>query len=124
MPFLKNGKMHLNSHAKPFIVGIFEMLVSPISVQTPLNILLKSTLENGCVGAEADVKNGYVDLFCLFAEDTTIFERCQLQDYIETNANADVSDSAHHLSSMFYVVNTTPGKRLKIWMKAWQIFLM
>ena len=33
-------------------------------------------------------------LFCLFAEDTTIFEKRLFQDYIETKTNADGSDLA------------------------------
>jgi hypothetical protein len=51
-------------------------------------------------------------LFCLFAEDTTIFEKRQFQDYIETRTSADGSDLAHHLSSLFYVLNTHEVKRL------------
>jgi hypothetical protein len=51
-------------------------------------------------------------LFCLFAEDTTIFEKRLLQDYIETKTSADGSDLAHHLSSLFYVLNTPSNKRL------------
>jgi type II restriction/modification system DNA methylase subunit YeeA len=51
-------------------------------------------------------------LFCLFAEDTTIFEKRQFQDYIETKTNADGSDLAHHLASLFYVLNTASDKRL------------
>jgi len=52
-------------------------------------------------------------LFCLFAEDTSIFERCQFQDYIEQKTSEDGSDLAHHLASLFYVLNTPEDKRLK-----------
>ncbi len=51
-------------------------------------------------------------LFCLFAEDTTIFEKRQFQDYIETRTAEDGSDLAHHLSTLFYVLNQSPEKRL------------
>ncbi len=51
-------------------------------------------------------------LFCLFAEDTTIFEKRLFQDYIETKTNTDGSDLAHHLNSLFYVLNQAPEKRL------------
>ncbi len=51
-------------------------------------------------------------LFCLFAEDTTIFEKRLFQDYIEIKTNADGSDLAHHLTSLFYVLNCAPEKRL------------
>jgi hypothetical protein len=40
-------------------------------------------------------------LFCLFAEDTTIFEKRQFQAYIETKTNADGSDLATILSACF-----------------------
>ncbi len=52
-------------------------------------------------------------LFCLFAEDTTIFEKRQFQDYIETRTAEDGSDLAHHLSTLFFVLNQSPEKRLK-----------
>lgn len=52
-------------------------------------------------------------LFCLFAEDTGIFERQQFQDYIENRTSEDGSDLGHHLSTLFYVLNSPPDKRLK-----------
>ena len=51
-------------------------------------------------------------LFCLFAEDTTIFEKRLFQDYIETKTSADGSDLALHLNSLFYVLNQPTEKRL------------
>jgi len=51
-------------------------------------------------------------LFCLFAEDTTIFDKRQFQDYVEIKTREDGSDLAHHLSSLFYVLNTPHEKRL------------
>jgi type I restriction-modification system DNA methylase subunit len=50
-------------------------------------------------------------LFCLFAEDTTIFEKQQLQDYIEQRTNADGSDLAAKLQELFQVLNTASEKR-------------
>jgi len=51
-------------------------------------------------------------LFCLFAEDTSIFERCQFQDYIEQKTAEDGHDLAHHLGTLFYILNTSPDSRL------------
>ena len=51
-------------------------------------------------------------LFCLFAEDTSIFEKDQFRDYIENKTNIDGSDLAPLLSSLFYVLNTPVEKRL------------
>lgn len=52
-------------------------------------------------------------LFCLFAEDTSIFERTQFQEYIERNTKEDGSDLAMHLAQLFQVLNTPQEKRLK-----------
>jgi hypothetical protein len=52
-------------------------------------------------------------LFCLFAEDTGIFERQQFRDYIEERTSEDGSDLGHHLSTLFQVLNTPREKRLK-----------
>ena len=52
-------------------------------------------------------------LFCLFAEDTSIFERTQFQDYIDVNTKEDGSDLAMHLALLFQVLNTPKEKRLK-----------
>jgi hypothetical protein len=52
-------------------------------------------------------------LFCLFAEDTTIFEKQQFQDYIEQRTNEDGSDLAAKLQELFQVLNTAQEKRFK-----------
>lgn len=52
-------------------------------------------------------------LFCLFAEDTSIFERKLFQEYIETKTNPDGSDLAYHISALFQILNTPREKRLK-----------
>lgn len=52
-------------------------------------------------------------LFCLFAEDTTIFNPQQFQDYIEQRTNIDGSDLASKLQELFQVLNTSPDKRFK-----------
>jgi type II restriction/modification system DNA methylase subunit YeeA len=52
-------------------------------------------------------------LFCLFAEDTTIFEKQIFQDYIEQRTNIDGSDLAPRLQELFQVLNTPIEKRFK-----------
>jgi hypothetical protein len=52
-------------------------------------------------------------LFCLFADDTGIFQRQQFQEYIEQRTSEDVSDLAHHISTLFQVLNTQENSRLK-----------
>ncbi len=52
-------------------------------------------------------------LFCLFAEDTTIFNKQQFQDFIEQRTNEDGSDLAARLHELFQVLNTPKEKRLR-----------
>ena len=52
-------------------------------------------------------------LFCLFAEDTTIFNKQQFQDYIEQRTAEDGSDLASKLQELFQVLNTSEDKRFK-----------
>lgn len=53
-------------------------------------------------------------LFCLFAEDSHIFDDDQFTTYIRKNTKEDGSDLAQHLESIFYILDTPPEKRLKI----------
>ncbi len=52
-------------------------------------------------------------LFCLFADDTNIFEVQQFQNFIEQRTNEDGSDLAAKLQELFQVLNTPPEKRFK-----------
>ena len=52
-------------------------------------------------------------LFCLFADDTSIFERDILHEYIELKTNEDGSDLALHISQLFTILNTPKDKRFK-----------
>jgi hypothetical protein len=52
-------------------------------------------------------------LFLMFAEDTTIFEKQQFQEYIEQRTNIDGSDLAAKLQELFQVLNTPKDSRFK-----------
>lgn len=52
-------------------------------------------------------------LFCLFAEDTTIFEKRTFQEYIENKTNEDGTDLGMHIAQLFQVLNTPRDKRQK-----------
>ncbi|MDO9164260.1 MAG: N-6 DNA methylase, partial [Methylococcaceae bacterium] len=52
-------------------------------------------------------------LFCLFGEDTSIFERSQFQELIEQSTAEDGRDLAQWLANLFEVLNTPHEKRLK-----------
>ena len=45
-------------------------------------------------------------LFLLFAEDTTIFNKQQFQDFLEQRTNEDGSDLAAKLQELFLVIST------------------
>ncbi|GAA4302628.1 DNA methyltransferase [Nibribacter koreensis] len=67
------------------------------------------------IGYEGHVLEVYLVriLFCLFSEDTSIFDKRLFQDYIEQKTSEDGSDLAAHLSQLFYILNTPVDKRLK-----------
>jgi len=52
-------------------------------------------------------------LFCLFADDTNIFDKSILFDYLELKTNEDGSDLAMHIDTLFTVLNTPNDQRLK-----------
>ena len=52
-------------------------------------------------------------LFCLFAEDTGLFERDAFQLYLENRTAADGSDLGQSLSHLFRVLDTPEDKRQK-----------
>lgn len=52
-------------------------------------------------------------LFCLFAEDTGIFETKQFRDYLEEQTEEDGSDLGMHLGQLFQVLNTPQESRSK-----------
>lgn len=51
-------------------------------------------------------------LFCLFADDTGIFEKGLFDEYILNKTNDDGSDLAYHFAAIFNVLNQSREKRL------------
>ncbi len=99
-----------------FIAGYQTQVIKP---QDPINIKAAERMgrlhdQLKAVGYEGRPLEIYLVrlLFCLFAEDTSIFEKRQLQDYIENRTAEDGSDLAHHIATLFHVLNTSPEKRL------------
>jgi hypothetical protein len=109
--------LHKNVRLFGFIAGY---QTHKIQEQDPVNIKAAERMgklhdQMKAVGYEGHPLELYLVrlLFCLFAEDTGIFERQQFQEYIEQRTSDDGSDLAHHLSTLFHVLNTSPEKRLK-----------
>lgn len=99
-----------------FIAGYQTQIIKP---QDPINIKAAERMGKlhdalKAVGYTGHALEVYLVrlLFCLFAEDTTIFDKRLFQDYIEAKTSADGSDLAHHLATLFYVLNQAPEKRL------------
>jgi len=52
-------------------------------------------------------------LFCMFADNTGIFNKGIFGEYIDLHTKEDGSDLAMHIASIFYILNTPNEKRLK-----------
>ena len=52
-------------------------------------------------------------LFCLFADDTSIFEKGIFQDYLSQNTREDGFDLGSQMAMLFQILNTPPAKRSK-----------
>lgn len=61
-------------------------------------------------------------LFCLFADDTGIFDKDSFHEYIEIKTNPDGSDLAAHIAQIFQVLNTPEEKRLKALDESLKVF--
>ncbi len=111
------AELHKNVRLFGFIAGYQTQVIKP---QDPINIQAAERMgrlhdQLKSIGYEGRPLELYLVrlLFCLFAEDTSIFEKRQFQDYIEQRTCIDGSDLAHHLATLFHVLNTPADKRLK-----------
>lgn len=93
--------------------------VTEVRPEDPVNIraaekmgrLHDALKETGYTGRELEIYLVRL-LFCLFAEDTGIFERNLFRDFIQLHTGEDGSDLAAQLNHLFQVLNTPPDKRL------------
>jgi hypothetical protein len=111
------AELHKNVRQFGFIAGYQTQVIKP---QDPTNIKAAERMgrlhdQLKAIGYEGRALELYLVrlLFCLFAEDTSIFEKRQFQDYIEQRTGADGSDLAHHVATLFHILNTPTDKRLK-----------
>ena len=108
---------HKNIHAFAFIPGY---KLHSFENQDPINIKAAERLGNLHDALEAGGYKGHElerflvrILFCLFAEDTAIFERETFRLYIRNRTAKDGSDLGVHLARLFEVLNTPLDKRQK-----------
>ena len=108
--------LHKNAKLFGFIAGY---QTRPIKPEDPVNIKaaeLMGKLHDALkdIGYTGHPLEHYLVrlLFCLFAEDTGIFQRQQFQEYIRDKTAEDGSDLAAHLAQLFEILNTSKEKRL------------
>lgn len=107
--------LHKNVHLFAFIPGYRQYRHHD---EAPVNLKAVKLLSDLHVELE---KSGYAGhdlevflvrvLFCLFADDTGIFERDSFKFYVENKTREDGSDLGIHLARVFQVLNTPPEKR-------------
>jgi len=68
--------------------------------------------ESGYTGHELEVFLVRL-LFCLFADDTTIFDQNAFHEYVATRTHEDGSDLGQHLDHLFQILNKPEDKRQK-----------
>jgi restriction-modification enzyme MmeI-like protein len=109
------AELHQHIHAFAFIPGYKQ---HKFEDQDPINLKavaimgdLHDALEAGGYTG-SDLERFLVRiLFCLFAEDTGIFERESFRLYLENRTAPDGSDLGMHVDRLFRVLDTPDGKR-------------
>jgi len=109
------GELHRHIHEFAFIPGYKQHRFED---QDPINIKavtimddLHNALEDGGYSGHELERFLVRVLFCLFAEDTGIFEREAFKLFVEEHTKEDGSDLGLHLAQLFAVLNTPEDKR-------------
>ncbi len=110
------NEFHKNIHLFDFIAGYTKRTYKE---EDPANIeaaelmghLHDKLTESGYSGHNLEVYLVRI-LFCLFADDTNIFNKNIFTDLIELKTNEDGSDTGLQLANLFQVLNTPKEKRL------------
>ncbi|MCA2754676.1 MAG: class I SAM-dependent DNA methyltransferase, partial [Microcystis sp. M137S2] len=106
-----------NVHLFDFIAGYEKRVYKdedPVNLQAAelMGKLHDCLKEIGYMGHDLEVYLVRL-LFCLFADDTGIFNQGIFWEYIDLHTKEDGSDLAMHIASIFQVLNTPEEKRLK-----------
>jgi hypothetical protein len=109
------AELHHHIHEFAFIPGYKQHRFVD---QDPTNLRAVGIMDDLHVALEAGGYKGHElerflvrVLFCLFAEDTGIFEREAFRLYVEDRTKPDGSDLGIHLARLFDVLNTPADKR-------------
>jgi len=109
--------LHKNVNLFGFVAGYTQ---KKYKEEAPVNIkaaeqmgkLHDELLESGYMGHKLEVLLMRL-LFCMFADDTGIFNKNIFTDYMSDKTNADGSDLGGHLTTIFQTVNTKIEQRQK-----------
>jgi hypothetical protein len=106
-----------NVHLFDFIAGYEKRVYQdedPVNIQAAelMGKLHDCLKEIGYMGHDLEVYLVRL-LFCLFADDTGIFNKGIFWEYIDLHTKEDGSDLAMHIDAIFQVLNTPEEKRLK-----------
>ncbi|CCI26855.1 DNA methylase [Microcystis aeruginosa PCC 9809] len=106
-----------NVHLFDFIAGYEKRVYKdedPVNIQAAelMGKLHDCLKEIGYMGHDLEVYLVRL-LFCLFADDTGIFNKGIFWEYIDLHTKEDGSDLAMHIAYIFQVLNTPGDKRLK-----------
>ena len=106
-----------NVHLFDFIAGYEKRVYKdedPVNIQAAelMGKLHDCLKEIGYMGHNLEVYLVRL-LFCLFADDTGIFNKGIFWEYIDLHTKEDGSDLAMHIDAIFQVLNTPGDKRLK-----------
>ncbi|MFM6510641.1 MAG: class I SAM-dependent DNA methyltransferase [Microcystis panniformis] len=106
-----------NVHLFDFIAGYEKRVYKdedPVNLQAAelMGKLHDCLKEIGYMGHDLEVYLVRL-LFCLFADDTGIFNQGIFWEYIDLHTKEDGSDLAMHIDAIFQVLNTPEDKRLK-----------
>jgi len=111
------AELHRHIHEFAFIPGYRQHRFED---QDPINLRAVKIMDDLHDALEAGGYRGHElerflvrVLFCLFSEDTGIFEREAFRLYIEDRTKPDGSDLGLHLARLFEVLNTPADKRQK-----------
>ena len=112
----KLSELSDNIHLFGFMSGYQKQLYPP---QDPVNIKAAEAMgklhdQLKAVGYSGHDLEVYLVrlLFCLFADDTGIFEKNSFREYIDIKTKQDGSDLAGYLAMIFEILNTPEDKRL------------
>ena len=86
----------------------------PVNIEAAchMGVLHDALKEAGYTGRDLEIYLVRL-LFCLFADDTGIFERSIFIDYLQQKTHTDGSDLGMHLAQLFQVLNTPNANRQK-----------